>query len=392
MHRARRSTGSRRSWSTSPASAASRLDLPGADLAEQQHQLVVADGEVDVADADGAVVVHGGEPRPAPGCAAGRGRRARAAGRRPCTRSTPGGLAHQVAAAGQPAGGDHPGTGARRLGDHRAGDPAEPVEAVDRAGHQQGGGQPPAAGQQDGPGRRRRRTAPSRSARRRASPAPGARGPRRRRARRPPRAGGACTLGVEAASLTVRTESSAETSERPNRARAAADADAERPATRRPSEEASAEATMTASSTPPASRLCADQRGDRGDREAVDEVDPAVGVAGQPVGVHGAGDDLARRRARQAVLRGLPGEHRGAHPQHHRDPPARVAPEGLGEQQRADHQRDRPGAAVSGHGLPPSCRVTTRWPQIQPVTAPNAPDERGDQEQPDADQAPAAAR
>ena len=67
----------------------------------------------------------------------------------------------------------------------------------------------------------------------------------------------ACTLGVEAASFTVRTESSAETSERPNRARAAADAAADRPATRRPSDEASAEATMTASRTPPASRLWA---------------------------------------------------------------------------------------------------------------------------------------
>ena len=96
--------------------------------------------------------------------------------------------------------------------------------------------------------------------------------------------------------MTVRTESSAETSERPNRARAADDAAADRPATRRPSDEASAEATITASSTPPASRLCATQRGDRDDDQAVDEVDPAVGVPRQPVGVHGAGDDLAGRR------------------------------------------------------------------------------------------------
>ena len=95
----------------------------------------------------------------------------------------------------------------------------------------------------------------------------------------------------------MRTESSAETSERPNRARAADEAAAERPATRRPSDEASAEATMTASRTPPASRLCAAIGGHRGDRQPVDEVDPAVGVAGEPVGVHRAGDDLAGRRA-----------------------------------------------------------------------------------------------
>ena len=60
---------------------------------------------------------------------------------------------------------------------------------------------------------------------------------------------------MAAASLTVRTDSSAETSERPKRARAADEAAAERPATRRPSEEASAEVTITASSTAPASRL-----------------------------------------------------------------------------------------------------------------------------------------
>ena len=57
---------------------------------------------------------------------------------------------------------------------------------------------------------------------------------------------------MAAASLIVRAESSAETRARPNLARAADDAAAERPAMGRPSVEASAEATITASSTAPA--------------------------------------------------------------------------------------------------------------------------------------------
>ena len=57
---------------------------------------------------------------------AGAGQRGRAA-----DQVDPGRQLHQVAAAGEPAGGQLPGAGARRLGDHRAGDPAEPVEPVD---------------------------------------------------------------------------------------------------------------------------------------------------------------------------------------------------------------------------------------------------------------------
>ena len=80
------------------------------------------------------------------------------------------------------------------------------------------------------------------------------------------------------------------------------------------------------------------------------EVDPAVGVAGEPVGVHGPGDHLAGRRTPQPVLLGLAGEHRGPDPQHHRDPPARVEPDRLGQQQRRDQQRDheRGGQQRSG--------------------------------------------
>ena len=69
------------------------------------------------------------------------------------------------------------------------------------------------------------------------------------------RAGAAWTCGVAAASLTVRTDSSAETSDWPNRARAVDAAAAERPATRRPRVEARADATMTASRTAPASQV-----------------------------------------------------------------------------------------------------------------------------------------
>jgi hypothetical protein len=55
--------------------------------------------------------------------------------------------------------------------------------------------------------------------------------------------------------LTVRAESSAETRARPNLALAADDAAAERPAIGRPRVEASAEATITTSSTVPASQV-----------------------------------------------------------------------------------------------------------------------------------------
>jgi len=65
----------------------------------------------------------------------------------------------------------------------------------------------------------------------------------------------AWTWGVAAASLTVRTDSRADTSDWPNRAREVEAAAAERPATRRPIVEASADATMTVIRTAPASQV-----------------------------------------------------------------------------------------------------------------------------------------
>ena len=76
--------------------------MPEPDLPEQQHQLAARDVEVDVRDAERAVVVDGGDARAAPAsCSGSRVRGASAAGPSPLTRSTPGGQAHQVGAAGE---------------------------------------------------------------------------------------------------------------------------------------------------------------------------------------------------------------------------------------------------------------------------------------------------
>ncbi len=48
------------------------------------------------------------------------------------------------------------------------------------------------------------------------------------------------------------------------------------------------------------------------------------------------------------------------------------------------HERD----GEQRSGSPPCCSATTRWPQIQPVSAPKAPVSAGHQEQGDGDQAP----
>jgi hypothetical protein len=65
---------------------------------------------------------------------------------------------------------------------------------------------------------------------------------------------------VAADSLTVRADSSADTSERPNCARAVDEATAERPAAGDPAADAAAASTITASSTAPASALRAATR------------------------------------------------------------------------------------------------------------------------------------
>ena len=202
------------------------------------------------------------------------------------------------------------------------------------------------------PRRRRRRTGPSRSARRRAAPARGARARRRRPGRRRPGAGGACTLRRRGGELDrahrVERRDQGPAEAGPGRGRTRPPSGrrpggrGSRPAPRPPSRRAG---RAPASRLVPAISAVTDDDG-----QAVDEVDPAVGVARQPVGVHGAGDDLAGRRARQPVLRGLAGEHRGADPEHHRDPPARVAAERLGEQQRRRRAARPPGRRSASRG------------------------------------------
>ena len=338
--------------------------------------------EVDVADADRAVVVHRGEARPARGVRSGSRGPGAGSGRGAVHQVDAGGQLHQVAAAGEPAGGVHPGPGARRLGDDRAGDPAEPVEAVDGAGHQQRGREPPAAGEQHRP---RGDDAALHHHDRDAVE-------HRLHPVLPDRGVDAAAVDVAQVRVHARggggeLDGAHRVQRRDQRAAEPAPGPPTRPPPtgRRPggpSDEASAEATITASSTPPASRLCATQRGDAGDGEAVDEVDPAVGVAGQPVGVHRARDDLARRRPLEAVLGGLPGEHGGAAPA----ASPRSTSAGSGGTRRpaaAARPAARPPARRSAR---PGCRrpagSTTRWPQIQPVIAPKAPVRARDEEQP----------
>ena len=62
---------------------------------------------------------------------------------------------------------------------------------------------------------------------------------------------------------------------------------------------------MTASSTAPAVQVPLISAVTPAIDEAVDEVDPAVGVPHEPVGVHGPRHDLAGRRGREPVLPGL---------------------------------------------------------------------------------------
>ena len=145
---------------------------------------------------------------------------------------------------------------------------------------------------------------------------------------------------------------------------------------------------MTASRTPPASRLCATSAVTATMSETVDEVDPAVGVPRQPVGVHGAGDDLAGRRPLEAVLRGLADQHR------RRGPAAspRSTSAGSGGTPRPAAAARPAARSRARRSAPPGCRpswsATTRWPQIQPVTAPNAPERAATRNSADADETP----
>ena len=302
------------------------------DATQQQDQLATLDGEVDTVDADRAVVVDGGqvvdrqtlEPID-DGCRRG----GREAGDQVDTVAD----VHEVAAARQTAGLDVPRPGPRRLGDHGAGHPTEPVEPADGAGHEQRGGQAPPTRHVDGPGGDdadldehdreavEDRLHPVLTDRRshagvvddaqvavdgagRGRQLDGADrvqggdegaaepGPCRRRGGRRPSGGRGTECGDGGAGRHHGDED-------------------------RTGEEGSAQ-----------------QRGDRRDQDAVDHVDPPVGVAGEAVGVHRPGDDLTGRCGIQAALGRLAGQHRGAHPQHDVDPPSGVAPDRLGQEQR----------------------------------------------------------
>ena len=250
-----RSTAARRSARSARRGPTSRLDLPEPTCPTSSTSSPAVDREVDVADADRAVVVDRGEAGAAPGAPAGRARTGSGPGRAALTRSTPGGRSIRSA---PPANRLVSFCQARVPGASVTtdpGDPAEPVEAADRVGHEQGGREAPAAREVDRPGRHDAALHHDRRARRRGRPGPGAPSPPRRRGPQSTWRRWAWTSGTAAASLTVRAESSAETRARPNRARAADEAAADRPATGRPSVEASAEATITASSTAPATQV-----------------------------------------------------------------------------------------------------------------------------------------
>ena len=124
------------------------------------------------------------------------------------------------------------------------------------------------------------------------------------------------------------------------------------------------------------------------DDQAVDEIDPAVGVAREAVGVHRPPDDLTGGGARQPVLHRLAAQHRQAHPQHHGDPPQRVDAEGPGHQdgggEQAEDQPDRRGDRTS------ALLQRLDHPAPEPAGAgPERADQRGAQEQQPAADAPA---
>ena len=152
VDRRRRSSGSSPVCSTRPASAASRLDLPEPTCPSSSTSSPGSDDEVDVARRRSC---RRRAPRSTPVQLEPLQRRPRCGHRRraaPVTRSTPCGhrcIRSPPPASRQVACGHARVPGASVI--DRAGDPSEPVEAVDRAGDQQRGGQVPATG--------RRRTA-----------------------------------------------------------------------------------------------------------------------------------------------------------------------------------------------------------------------------------------
>ena len=284
-----------------PGQRAEQAGLAGADLAEQQHQLAGA-------------APRGRRPgrracrrrarrrgRAGPACAAGRGRGR--PGRRPCraTRSTPGGRSIRSPPPASAAGGVHPGADARRLGDHRAGDAAEPVEAADGVGDEQRGRQAPLTAEQPAP--RRDDAALDHHDRHAVE----------QRLHAVLAHGGVDAAAVDLAQVGVDLRGRRGELDRADRLEGGhqrlAEAGPARwtrrpPSDRRPGGRASRRAprpTITASRIAPASQVPAMSAVSAATMQPVDEVDPAVGVAREPVGVHGAGHDLARRRAHESA-------------------------------------------------------------------------------------------
>ena len=210
--------------------------MPEPTWPEQQHQLAAPHLEVDVGDADRAVVVHGREAAqlqalqrlargPAPGAGASPVHEVDA-GAAASTRSAP--AANRPVATCQ----DRVPGASVTTAPATTPNQAKPFTALATSSV---GRQVPPAREEEPPRRRRRRRCSVTIGTRvehRLHPVLEDRGPHA--AGVDLAAGARARAGVRAASLTVRAESSAETSARPNRARAADDRVAERPAIGRP--------------------------------------------------------------------------------------------------------------------------------------------------------------
>ena len=359
--------------------------LARADLAQQEHELARLDREVDVLDADGAVVVDRGQPVQGEG-AQWIARAGLGLGSGAVHQVEARGQVHQVAAAGQVARGPHPGAHAGCLGDDRPGDPAEPVEAADGVRDEQRDRQRPRAVEQARP--RGDDTALDHddrdSVEQRLDPvlADGRIDP----------------AAVHLAQVLVHLR---------GRGGELDGADRLEGRDQRPTEAGPGRRGGRGGASGDRSAQGRGQRGDdhdheqdragqpragdegrhRGDDQPVDEVDPAVGVAREAVRVHGAGDHLTGRGPDEPALRRLAGEHRGAHPEPDLHPPVRIGAERLRQDERAHHERD-------DERTEPPPRLTSGL-QVGDDETPDPaghraerPGQRGDEEEPSAEQAP----
>ena len=324
-----------------PGQGAQQARLAGADLSQEQHQLAGLDREVDADGPPRAVLVdglHAAQLEPLQRHPLGR-RRSRCRAR---DEVDPVGHVHQVSPTREGSGRHLPRPGAGRLGDHRARDPTEPVEAVDRRGHQQRGRQTPAAEEVGRPRGHdaalhhhdrhavedrlhavledRRLHPPTVDVAQVAVHVRRRRGELDRASRLQGGDQGPPESGARRRGLGGRTTRDGTTDRRGER-RAYHHGQQHSPGEEAPSGD-----------------------GGHGHDDQTDaEVDPAVGVAGEAVGIHGPRDHLARGRARQAVLLGLPQQHRHPGAEQDRDPPAWIAPDRRGQHQRGEQQADDEG-------------------------------------------------